>query len=53
MNNDLMMAERNEIITMQKAIVSRIFDYQMKYGSNSVSWSVGVSFVDKPQIKKE
>lgn len=52
MNNDMMMAERNEIISMQKVIVSKIFDYQMKYGSNSVSWSVGVSFVDKPKIKE-
>ena len=53
MNNDMMMAERNEIISMQKVIVSKIFDYQMKYGSNSVGWGVNVSFADKPEVKKE
>jgi hypothetical protein len=39
--------DRNNILSLQKGIMNSILDYQIRYGADSVSWNVTISFMEK------
>jgi len=43
-NTTPQMKEQAQILTLQKALIGSIIDYEVKYGSRSVNWNVGVNF---------
>ena len=43
--------DRSKVLVLQRDLFSAIMDYQIKYGSTSISWHVAINFVEKVKDK--
>jgi hypothetical protein len=41
--------DRSKILVLQRDLFSAVMDYQIKYGSKSISWTVNIGFPDEVQ----
>jgi hypothetical protein len=42
--------QKIEILLLQKELMTKVLDYQINYGAESVSWNVTVSFNERRKV---